>query len=225
MLDIVLAESYRWREFVLSDLAGSLDTLYASFPTRLPRLEAVSLDCVPPPGLHGYSVLESAFDDCPRLTKLSLGEGMLGVVFPWDQITELDLCPMDQDIDFDDEEEEEGPRKWMSLIGRCPSLEILSMPEWDFDDGENGPTYTPITCSKMSKLDIMSVPVINALTLPLLREVYLHPDLRLADDSLYSLKQLLVRSNCMNGLTSLSLTSVPLGAFPDRTFHFLSSAS
>ncbi|KAF8890875.1 hypothetical protein CPB85DRAFT_1441115 [Mucidula mucida] len=134
-----------------------LDILYASLPNRLPRLEAVRLYCIPP-GLYEYEALKSVFKDCPRLTKLTLGQGTQDVVFPWDQITELELCPMD--IKFDDDEE------WVHLIGRCPSLEILFMPQWDFSDDEIGPPYTPITCSKLSKLDVMSVPVINALTLP-----------------------------------------------------------
>ncbi len=38
-------------------------------------------------------------------------------------------------------------------------------------------------------------------------------------DSLYSFKHLFIRSNCMNGLTSLSFASVPLADSPDLTLH------
>ncbi len=210
MLDIILAESYRWGEFKLSDRTGNLNIFNAS-PPRLPRLEAARLYHVPP----RHSTLKSVFKDCPRLTKLTICQSTLDIVFPWEQITELELRYMD----FKSYGEKEGPREWISLIGRCLSLEILSMPQWGFYDLKE--PYTPITCSNMSKLDIESVPVIDALTLPVLREASLHPSA--TEDSLYSLEQLLIRSNYMNGLTGLSLTTVSLGDLSDRTLHSILS--
>ncbi|KAF9023492.1 hypothetical protein BDZ89DRAFT_1069859 [Hymenopellis radicata] len=211
ILDIVLAESYRWRVLHLSDYRGSFNMLYAPLHNRLPRLQCLSLDRVQiePKEL-------SVFKDCPRLTKLTLGEGMLGVEFPRDQITELDLSGMDLDGD------EEERKACMRLIGHCPSLETLSMPEWGSEDDESA--YTAITCSNMRKLSATSVPVIDALTLPRLREASLHPDPVTADyDALHSLKGLLIRSNRLGALTSLSLASVPLAASPEHSLHSILS--
>ncbi|KAF9035430.1 hypothetical protein BDZ89DRAFT_1062216 [Hymenopellis radicata] len=213
IFDIVLAESYRCRALHLSDWGGDLNMLYASLHNRLPRLEAVALDCTPLE-LEEHSVV-SVFKDCPRLTKLTLGRGMLGVEFPWDQITELDLSGMDCD---DDEEER---RACMHLIGQCPSLEILSTPYWDPDDDDDS-VSARITCSNVRKLDAISVPV--TLTLPLLREASLHPELSMAPyNHLYSFKQLLIRSNCLSALTSLSLASVPLAVSMHHTLLSLLS--
>ncbi|KAF9026804.1 hypothetical protein BDZ89DRAFT_830236 [Hymenopellis radicata] len=210
IFDVVLAESYRWRVLHLSDWGGGLNMLYASLHNRLPRLEAVGLYCAPLE-LEEHSAV-SVFKDCPRLTKLTLGGGMLGVEFPWDQITELDLSCMDCDGD------EEERRACIRLIGQCPSLEILSTPYWDPDDDDD----SPITSSNACKLNATSVPV--ALTLPLLREASLHPDPATAHyDCLYQFKQLLIRSNGVSTLTCLSLAGVPLAASPDRTLHSILS--
>ncbi|KAF9026148.1 hypothetical protein BDZ89DRAFT_1067817 [Hymenopellis radicata] len=207
ILDIVLAESYRWRVLHLTDWGGDLNMLYASLHNRLPRLEAVGLYC-PPLELDEHSTV-SVFKDCPRLTKLTLGGSMPGVEFPWDQITELDLSYMGSDGD------EEAHRACMRLIGQCPSLETLSTPYWDSEDDDDS-TYTPITCSNVRKLDATSVPV--ALTLPLLREASFRPEPSTAHyNHLYSFKQLLIRSNCLSALTSLSLASVPLAASMHHT--------
>ncbi|KAF9031807.1 hypothetical protein BDZ89DRAFT_607428 [Hymenopellis radicata] len=204
MLEIVLAESYRWRELHLGDYHGSLIMLYAPLHNRLPRLESLDLDFA-----QIKPKERSVFKDCPRLTKLTLGGGTpLVVDFPWDQITELDLSFMDL-------HDEEDRRACMRLIAQCPSLESLSTPSWDSEDDENESPYTPITCSNMSKLDATSVPVIDALTLPLLREASLHPDPSTTHNGiLSSFKQLLIRSSCLSALTRLSLASVPLAASP-----------
>ncbi|KAF9031857.1 hypothetical protein BDZ89DRAFT_609474 [Hymenopellis radicata] len=212
MLEIVLTESYRWREFHLSDWRGGFHMLYAPLHNRLPRLEAVGLYCAPLE-LEEHSVV-SVFKDCPHLKKLTLGGGTLGVEFPWDQITELDLSCMD--FDGDDEER----RACMRLIGQCPSLEVLSTPYSDSEDDESADT--PITCSNMSKLDALSVPVINALTLPRLREASIHPDPGTAD-ILYSFKRLLIRSSCLSALTKLSLANVPLAASPEHSLFSILS--
>ncbi|KAF9035398.1 hypothetical protein BDZ89DRAFT_489772 [Hymenopellis radicata] len=213
ILDIVLAESYRLRVLHLWDWGGDLNVLYTSLQNRLPRLEAVGLYC-PPFELEEHSAV-SVFKDCPRLTKLTLGGGMLGVEFPWDQITELDLSCMGSDDD-------EGKRRaCMRLIGQCPSLEILSTP-YLYSENDDNSAYTPITCSNVRKLDATSVPV--DLTLPLLREASLHPDPSTAHfNHLYFFKQLLVRSNCVSALTSLSLVSVPLSVSTSHTLHSLLS--
>ncbi|KAF9023494.1 hypothetical protein BDZ89DRAFT_1162711 [Hymenopellis radicata] len=211
ILDIILAESHRWRKLHLTDDSGCWNMLYAALHNRLPRLESLAL-YVPQLELEKHSAV-SVFENCPRLTKLSLG----GVVkLPWDQITELDLSPMGP---VDSEEER---RECIRLIGRCPSLETLSMPEWGSEDDES--VYTAITCSNMRKLDATSVPVINALTLPCLREVFFRPEPATADYALSSFKQLLIRSNCITALTSLSLANVPLAASPaDCTLHSILS--
>ncbi|KAF9032091.1 hypothetical protein BDZ89DRAFT_1063464 [Hymenopellis radicata] len=183
MLDIVLAESYRWRVLNLSDDRGRLNMLYAPLHNRLPRLQCLSLDCA-----HIQPKEQSVFKDCPRLTKLTLGASPSAIEFPWDQITELDLSRM-----YSDDREEER-RESIRLIGQCP------------------------------KLDATSVAVIDALTLPRLRDVSFHPDLATADYALYSFKQLLIRSNCLSALTNLSLASVPFAASPaDCTLHSILS--
>ncbi|KAF9023474.1 hypothetical protein BDZ89DRAFT_1041623 [Hymenopellis radicata] len=199
IIDIVVAESYRWRVLHLSDWGGGLNIRYGSLHNRLPRLECLSLDYV-----QIKPKEQSVFKDCPRLTKLTLGVGTLGIGFPWDQIMELDLSGMD--LGHGDEEDRQA---CMRLIGHCPSLETLSMPEWGSRDDRSA--YTAITCSNMRKLSATSVSAIDALTLPRLREASLHPDPVTADyDALYSFKRLLIRSNCLGALTRLSLHSVPL---------------
>ncbi|KAF9045739.1 hypothetical protein BDZ89DRAFT_1058703, partial [Hymenopellis radicata] len=181
----ILKRIFDIRVLHLSDWGGDLIMLYMSLHNRLPRLEAVGLYCAPLE-LEEH-LAASVFKDCPRLTKLTLGGGMLGVEFPWDQITELDLSGIDCDSD------EEQRRACMRLIGQCPSLEILSIPYWDPDDDDDS-LSTTITCSNARKLDATSVPV--ALMLPLLREAFLHPDPGTAHfDCLYQFKQLLIRSN------------------------------
>ncbi|KAF9002215.1 hypothetical protein BDZ89DRAFT_666697 [Hymenopellis radicata] len=210
ILDIILAESHRWRVLHLSDYRGSLNMLYAPLHNRLPRLQRLSLECgqIEPKD-------QSIFKDCPCLTKLTLGGSPPVLEFPWDQITELDLAGMDAEGDEDD------IRACMRLIGLCTSLETLSVPYWYLEDDEAESPYTPTTCSNVRKLDIKSVRVIDALTLPRLREAFLHRGP--AYDALYSFKQLLVRSNSLSALTSLSLASVPLAASPDSTLHSLLS--
>ncbi|KAF9014378.1 hypothetical protein BDZ89DRAFT_455743 [Hymenopellis radicata] len=69
ILDIVLAESYRWRVLHLSDRPGRLNMLYAPLHNRLPCLQCLSLDCV-----QIEPKEQSVFKDCPCLTKLTLGE-------------------------------------------------------------------------------------------------------------------------------------------------------
>ncbi len=206
MLDIALAESYRWREFHLTSFHGKLSSTmpYESLVNRLPHLESLSLFLVPLESEEHAAVY--VFEDCPRLTKLVLGGGTLGVEFPWDQITELDLSCMD----FNGDEEER--RVCMRLIGQCPSLEILSTPEWYPDDEyEDELAYT--TCSNMSKLNASSVHVIDVLILPHLREASLNPDAsEIPPNMLYSFKRLLIRSGCLSSLTRLSIASVPLAA-------------
>ncbi|KAF9024322.1 hypothetical protein BDZ89DRAFT_1136094 [Hymenopellis radicata] len=209
MLEIVLTESYRWRELHLSDCDGSLIMLYAALHHRLPHLESLSLYFA-----QINPTERSVFKDCPRLTKLTLGGGTpLVVDFPWDQITELDLFHMDRD-------DEEERRACMRLIRQCPSLEILSTPcSWgSVRDGNESP-YTPITCSNMRELMAYSVPVIDALTLPHLREASLHPESTAYCGILSSFKQLLLRSSCLSTLTSLSLSGVPLAAAPEATLY------
>ncbi|KAF9026750.1 hypothetical protein BDZ89DRAFT_834874 [Hymenopellis radicata] len=211
ILDIVLAESHRWRKLYLSDFPRSLNTLYVPLHNRLSRLESLSLYDVPEEELA-----VSVFEHCPRLTKLSLGGGTLGIEFPWDQITELDLSRMDLDGD------EEERKSCMRLIGQCPYLETLSMPEWGSRDDQSA--YTPITCSNMHQLDTMSMPVVNTLTLPHLREASLHLDpVTLHYDALYSFERLLIRSNCLGALTRLSLSSLPLAASPEHSLHSILS--
>lgn len=103
----------------------------------------------------------------------------------------------------------------MRLIGQCPAIETLTMPlrNMEDDDDDDGPAYTAITCLSMSKLVVTSVPVIDALTLPHLREVFLNPQLGTTQhNALYALKQLLIRSNRLSALTSLTLIDVPLAA-------------
>ncbi|KAF9026761.1 hypothetical protein BDZ89DRAFT_1067427 [Hymenopellis radicata] len=195
ILDIVLAESHRWRVLHLCSTRHSII------------------------GFLVFSIEpkeQSVFNDCPRLTKLSLGESPPVVEFPWDQITELDLSGMDREGD--------DLRACMHLIGLCTSLETLSVPYWYLEDDEAESPYTPTTCSNVRKLDTMSVRVIDALTLPCLREASLHPNPDMAHyDVLYLFKQLLIRSNALSALTSLSLASVPLAASSDRTLHSLLS--
>ncbi|KAF9023515.1 hypothetical protein BDZ89DRAFT_157227 [Hymenopellis radicata] len=213
MLDIILAESYRWRVLHLSDWGGNLNILYASLHNRLPRLEAVGLYCNP---LELEDPAVSVFKDCPRLTKVTLGGGMLGVEFPWDQITELDLSRIDCDGDEEGRDEEDR-RACMRFIGQYPSLEILSTPYWDSEDDDDS-AYTPITCSNVRKLDVTSVPV--GLMLPLLREASLRPVPGMAQHNyLYQFEQLLTRSNCLRTLTSLLLARVPLATSLDCTLH------
>ncbi|KAF9049399.1 hypothetical protein BDZ89DRAFT_711625 [Hymenopellis radicata] len=167
MLDIALAESYRWQEFHLSDWGRGLNMLYAPLHTQLPRLESVGLYCAQlETGEHS---VVSVFKDCPRLTKVILGGGStLSVEFPWHQITELDLSSVD--LSGSSRESEDERRAYIRLIRQCPSLEILSTPFWDSRDDEDESAYTPITCSNLCKLDATSVPAIDALTLPSLRE-------------------------------------------------------
>ncbi|KAF9003477.1 hypothetical protein BDZ89DRAFT_1080973 [Hymenopellis radicata] len=208
MLDIVLAESYRWQKLDLSDYRGSLNMLYAPLHNRLPRLESVGLQCAQlEPREHSVA---SVFKDCPRLTKVSLGAGsMLSVEFPWDRIKELDLAGLEFDGDEDD-------RKTMRLIARCPSLETLTLPYWYPGDDEDSSPYTPITCPNIRKLDVTSVSVINALTLPRLREGLLNPDpTNTHYNFLHSFKELLIRSSRLSALTRLSLVRVPLAPSPD----------
>ncbi|KAF9023495.1 hypothetical protein BDZ89DRAFT_156835 [Hymenopellis radicata] len=211
IIDIVLAESYRWRKLHLSDWGEGFNRLYARLHNRLPRLQRLSLECgqIEPKD-------QSVFKDCPCLTKLTLVGSPPVVEFPWDQITELDLSRMDEEGDEDD------LRACMRLIGLCPSLEILAVPHWYLDD-EAAPPYIPTTCSNVCKLYTMSVRVIDALTLPRLREASLQVS-HSAYDALYLFKKLLIRSNALSTLTSLSLASVPLApSSSGRTLHSLLS--
>ncbi|KAF9001040.1 hypothetical protein BDZ89DRAFT_1246090 [Hymenopellis radicata] len=214
MLNIIFAESYRWREAHLSFSQGGWNTLYAPLHNQLPRLESLAIYFAFAPLGLGEKSVSSVFEDCPCLTKLTLAGGStVGVEFPWDQITELDL----DDMDLINGSEEER-RECMSLIGKCPSLEVLSTPYWDSEDNENESPYAPITCSNMRRLNATSVSVIDALTLPSLQEVFLNQNpTSIHSDILYSFKQLLMRSNCLGTLTRLSLDAVPLAASPDRT--------
>ncbi|KAF9035085.1 hypothetical protein BDZ89DRAFT_1062342 [Hymenopellis radicata] len=206
MLDIVVAESYRWRHLFLSDHRGHLSMLYAPLHNRLPRLECLDIYCA---DMGPKERL--VFKDCPRLRKFSLVVTPLLVELPWDQITELDLSCMD----FDDEEDR---RACMRLIGQCPSLQILSTPSWNSEDDEDESAYAPITCWNMRELSATSVPVIDALTLPHLRECSLNSDPPTTHYGiLRSFKQLLIRSNCLSALTSLSLASVPLDTSPEHS--------
>ncbi|KAF8890860.1 hypothetical protein CPB85DRAFT_260068 [Mucidula mucida] len=131
---------------------------------------------------------------------------MPGIEFPWEQITVLDLSYMDI-------RDEERCRVCVRFIVRCLYLEILITPLWDWKDDDEA---KPTTCSNVLELHAMRVP--NALTFPLLQEASLRDN---SDNygSLHSFKHLLVRSNCMNTLTSLSLDSVQLAASPDSTLH------
>ncbi|KAF9043862.1 hypothetical protein BDZ89DRAFT_1059342 [Hymenopellis radicata] len=213
ILDVVLAESYRWRVLHLSDDRGSLNMLYAPLHNQLPRLQRLSLDCgqIEPKD-------QSVFKDCPCLTKLTLGGSLPVVEFPWDQITELDLAGMDAEGDEDD------LRACMRLIGQCPSLETLTVPYWYLEDDEAAPPYIPTTCSNVHKLDTKSVRVMDALTLPRLREASLDPNPGMGHyDALSLFKQLLICSNALSALTSLSLESVPLAASPDCALHSILS--
>ncbi|KAF9035391.1 hypothetical protein BDZ89DRAFT_1062167 [Hymenopellis radicata] len=213
MLDIVLAESYRWQKLELSDSARGLNVLYAPLHNRLPRLESLYL------AAHIESKEQSVFKDCPCLTKVTLdGASPQVIELPWDQITELDLSAIDT------HEDEEERRECMRLIGRCPSLEILSTPYWDSEDDDDT-VYTRLTCSNLRKLDVTSVPVIDALTLPLLREASLRPSPPQPHyyGILSSFKQLLIRSKCFGALTGLSLTGVPLAASPEHSLHSILS--
>ncbi|KAF9026744.1 hypothetical protein BDZ89DRAFT_834767 [Hymenopellis radicata] len=211
ILDIVLAESHRWRKLYLSDFPRSLNTLYVPLHNRLPRLESLSLYGIPEDELA-----VSVFEHCPRLTKLTLGGGTLGIEFPWGQITELDLSSMDLDGD------EEERKSCMCLIGQCPSLETLSMPEWGSRDDQSA--YSPMTCSNMRQLDTTSMPVVNTLTLPRLREASLHLEpVTLNCAALYSFERLLIRSNCLGALTRLTLSSLPLAVSPEHSLHSILS--
>ncbi|KAF9023483.1 hypothetical protein BDZ89DRAFT_156662 [Hymenopellis radicata] len=213
ILDIVLAESYRWRKLHLSDYRGNLNMLYTPLHNRLPFLQCLSLDRV-----QIEPKEQSVFKDCPRLTKLTLGESPPVVEFPWDQITELDLSGMDVKGDEDD------LRACVRLIRLCTSLETLSVPYWYLEADEAESPYTPTTCSNVRKLDTKSVHVIDALTLPCLREASLHPNpVMVHHDALYSFKRLLIRSSCLGALTGLSLAGVPLAASSDRTLLSLLS--
>ncbi|KAF9022068.1 hypothetical protein BDZ89DRAFT_1071005 [Hymenopellis radicata] len=204
MLDIILAESCRWHKVRLPYSRECFSMLYAPLHTRLPRLESVHLYCVPQlePGEQSVA---SIFKGCPRLTKVTLGAGsMLSVEFPWDRIKDLDLSYLEFGSDEDD-------RRCMRLIEQCPSLETLSLPYWYLGDDEDETPYMPITCSNIRKLDATSVSVINALTLPRLREASLHPDpTDTHDNILHSFKELLIRSSRLSALTRLSLAGVPL---------------
>ncbi len=213
MLDNIFAESYRWRKAHLSFSCVGWNILYAPLHNRLPRLESLALYFTPLALQEQSSV--PAFENCPSLTKLALSGGMLDVEFPWDQITELDLSA----IVIDGAEEEH--RACMRLIKGFPSLKILSTPFWDLeDDDKTESSDIPTSYSNVLKLTAMTVPA--ALTLPLLREACLLPDPNTAQHNcLYSFQHLLTRSNCMNGLTSLSLVSVPLAVSPDHTLHSL----
>ncbi|KAF9035404.1 hypothetical protein BDZ89DRAFT_1225069 [Hymenopellis radicata] len=64
ILDIVLAESYRWRKLHLSESEGRLNMLYAPLHNRLPRLQCLSLDRV-----QIEPKEQSVFKDCPHLTR------------------------------------------------------------------------------------------------------------------------------------------------------------
>ncbi|KAF8908362.1 hypothetical protein CPB85DRAFT_1309915 [Mucidula mucida] len=190
ILDNILAESHRWQELEISDYGGTLNMVYASLPIRLPRLESVVLHCsqlIDPREQSGLSV----FQDCPRLTKLTLsGKITLDVKFPWHQITELNLIC----LKFDGGEEER--RACLRVIGQCPSLEILLTPYWD---SKNDEAYIPISCSNVYMLEVKSPSVIDALTLPSLREVGFHPEPAMPHyDTLYAFQRLLIRSNCSN---------------------------
>ncbi|KAF9024714.1 hypothetical protein BDZ89DRAFT_1135854 [Hymenopellis radicata] len=208
IFDIVFTESHRWRKARLSYTRGGWDILYAPLHNRLPRLESLALFLAP---LEREEQPMSVFGEFPRLTRLTLGQGTpLVVDLPWDQITELDLSWLGVHGG------EEERRACMRLIGLCPSLEALALPSWDLEDDEGESPYTPITCSNMRRLHCASVPVIEALTLPRLREAYLHYDI------LHSFKKLLIRSSCLSALTSLSLTYGPLASSPEHVHSILS---
>ncbi|KAF9023484.1 hypothetical protein BDZ89DRAFT_1136671 [Hymenopellis radicata] len=205
LLEIIFAESYRWRKVALPDCRMYWNILEKPLNNQLPHLESLGLVVDP----EAYSVV-SMFRACPRLRKLTLrGTIPPAIELPWDQITELDLSRVDLD-------DEGGRRACLRLIGQCPSLEILTMSEWDSADDESA--YTAITCSNMRKLYATSVPVIDALTLPRLRDASLSPnDSLIHFDILHSFKRLLIRSNCLGALTRLSLNSVPLAASPEHS--------
>ncbi|KAF9024343.1 hypothetical protein BDZ89DRAFT_1069156 [Hymenopellis radicata] len=89
-------------------------------------------------------------------------------------------------------------------------------------DEDEESAYTPITCPNIHQLDATSVLLVNTLTLPRLREASFHPVLATADYALSSFKHLLIRSNCLSALTSLSLTNVSLATSPERVHSILS---
>ncbi|KAF8908388.1 hypothetical protein CPB85DRAFT_1562850 [Mucidula mucida] len=195
-LDVIFAESYRWRKALLSCAQGGWNTIYAPLHNRLPHLESLALRFTPFEEEQSVSV----FEYCPRLTKVRLlGQSPLVAKFPWDQITELDLA----DIEFEGE--------CMRLISQCPSLQTLTMPLMHSQEDEDESAYTSITCLNMNKLYVTSASVVDALTLPRLQQALLGAQPATTQHNiLVSLKQLLIRSNCLGALTGLRLSHVRL---------------
>ncbi|KAF9035086.1 hypothetical protein BDZ89DRAFT_499638 [Hymenopellis radicata] len=222
MLEIVFAESYRWRNVRLPECRMYWTILDAPLHHQLPHLESLGLaSFVRNPEARAYPVV-STFEGCPRLRELSLSGAippLLDLRLPWDQITELDLCCMIVD-------DEEDRRACLRFIGQCPSLKILGMSGYD-SVAEVASAYTPITCSNVWKLHGTTVPVIDALTLPCLREASLEPnDSATHFNILYSFKRLLTRSNSLGALTKLSLINNVLlapTANPEHSLHSLLS--
>ncbi|KAF8908391.1 hypothetical protein CPB85DRAFT_791012 [Mucidula mucida] len=207
MFELIFAESYRWRNLELPDSRMYGNVLSAPLLNHLPRLESLRLAFrVRNP--WGYL---SAFEGCPHLRKLSLsGTIPPALHLPWTQITELDLSCVDVD-------ENEDRRACLRLVRQCPSLEFLTM--WDSVD-DNGAIYTAITCPNLCKLSsASSVPFIDALTLPRLREASLYPEDSSSHFLLSSFNRLLIRSNCLGALARLSLDNLPLAASLEHSLH------
>ncbi|KAF9023487.1 hypothetical protein BDZ89DRAFT_1069857 [Hymenopellis radicata] len=197
--------SHRWRNACFTDHHMNSDILYAPLRGRLPMLESLNLglcgDFHIPMPVEQRSVV-TVFNDCLRLTKVVL-TGTRPVQLPWGQIRELrleDNCQLWV---------VEARRQFVSLIGRCPNLQVLQAC-CDFEFGENPPPSSTI-CPSIRVLDTAIDFVMDRLTLPHLQEVILSFSKDLDNShasTLRSFHRLLQRSRC--NLTSLQIRDIPL---------------
>ncbi|KAF9031860.1 hypothetical protein BDZ89DRAFT_609477 [Hymenopellis radicata] len=203
MLAMVHAESPRWRDAHLTEHRMNSDILYAPLRGRLPMLESLNLylsgDLEIDRPVEQQLVL-TVFNECPRLTKVVLTGTQL-VQLPWAQIRELhleDLCGVWVD---------EACRQFVSLVGRCPNLQVFQACDFEVEENFSPPSTI---CPSIRVLDTAIDFVIDGLTLPRLQEVILTKDINNSHaNTLRSFDRLLQRSSSDN-LTSLVIRDIPL---------------
>ncbi|KAF9014390.1 hypothetical protein BDZ89DRAFT_1076733 [Hymenopellis radicata] len=197
LLDMVLAQSHRWRSAHLVENVLAFAVLYAPLRGRLPQLASLTVTT------FGEAVPVQIFEDCPLLTKVALSS--CAVTLPLSQIIELQLGISPYALWY-----EGVTQASLMLIRQCPLLKVLCI---NIIHDEN--VQAVVTTPNVYKLETNSGPIIDNLVVPLLREAILSEpspnSTRSIGHVLESFIQLLRRSDCTRTLTSLKIDHLSLG--------------
>ncbi len=187
-----------WALFSQSLIGGkSLDlsdcyplSLYECIRGRLPQLESLIISYL------DRTVL-NVFNDCPRLTRVSLSGAHSSIDLPVAQLTDLSLDEYATCWNYDD------VGAYLRLIEECRALRTLYIScESDTSQEDASSPISLITHPTICKIDIFCMGFIDKLTLPRLQEV------ALPYSSLHALELLLHRSNCARTITNLNLFGI-----------------